>query len=312
MTETLPLVAGVLITAIGLVIVKRSMQPAVETSSVASVDETLGIPDEVDLAHESHSMLLSTTSLFGRVVAPSLRALAIKASHLLPLDRREEANRTLIRAGVRDSIGPEDLYAGQGATAGVGLLVALGATAAAGWSGRGVLLLCVTGALSGWVIPRRWVDKQADARQLEIRRDLPNVIDLMRVTIRAGSSLEAAMSLVVDGRAGPLSVELRRVLLESSLGSSRREALTAFRDRIDAPEVSALVSALIQADELGMPLSRVLEVQADEIRVRRQQWAREQAAKLPVKVLLPLITFIFPPVLVVTLGPAVVSLSASL
>jgi tight adherence protein C len=97
---------------------------------------------------------------------------------------------------------------------------------------------------------------------------------------------------------------MHRVLSEIRLGRHRHEAFVRFRARVDVSEVGTLVSSLIQADELGMPLAQVLKAQADELRLRRRQWAREKAGKLPVKITMPLVLLIFPPILVITAGPA--------
>ena len=314
MTDLLYATIGIAIAAVGVVIVRRQTArgPVVDEYVEETLAIAVGRDVEVDLAGDARAALLSSTSLFGRVVAPVLRGLAERASHMLPRDQREQAEAVLTRAGVRDRLRGEDLLVGQGSGAGVGVILGLLFAAALGNHSFGVFGLAGLGGATGWVLPRRYFERMAEARQLEIRRDLPNVIDLLRVTVRAGATLEGAISLVIEERNGALVEELSYVLAQTSLGSSRRDALASFRDRVDVTEVNTLVSSLLQADELGMPLSRVLEVQADELRTRRQQWAREQAAKLPVKVLGPLVVFIFPPILIVTLGPAVSQISTAL
>jgi tight adherence protein C len=126
----------------------------------------------------------------------------------------------------------------------------------------------------------------------------------MAISVEAGVGFEAALDVVCKNFESPLALEFRRTLKEMELGVGRREALSNLRSRNDVPELSNFVTALIQADALGMPVGRVLHTQAVELRNRRRQWAREKAAKLPVKILFPLVLFIFPAILVIILGPA--------
>jgi tight adherence protein C len=133
---------------------------------------------------------------------------------------------------------------------------------------------------------------------------MPDTLDLLAISVEAGVGFEGALAVVCENFDSPLADEFSRTLREMELGLSRREALQNMKRRTEVPELSNFVLALTQADALGMPIGRVLKVQADEMRTRRQQWAREKAAKLPVKILFPLILFIFPAIFVVVLGPA--------
>jgi hypothetical protein len=122
--------------------------------------------------------------------------------------------------------------------------------------------------------------------------------------LTAGMGFEGALGVVCDNFDSPLANEFARTLREMELGLPRREALQNLKKRTEVPELSNFVLTLTQADALGMPVGRVLKITADEMRTKRQQWAREKAAKLPVKILFPLVLFIFPPVFVIVLGPA--------
>jgi tight adherence protein C len=141
-------------------------------------------------------------------------------------------------------------------------------------------------------------------RREQIFKDLPDALDLMVIGMEAGITFDGALQVVAEHLDSPLGQELGRTLAEMELGLSRRDALQNLKRRADVPEVASVVVALLQADALGMSVSRVLRVQAAEMRAKRRQWAREKAGKLPVKILFPLVVFIFPPVLVVILGPA--------
>jgi tight adherence protein C len=126
--------------------------------------------------------------------------------------------------------------------------------------------------------------------------------------VRAGLGLDAAMVRAAQGARGALGEELSRVVQERRLGASRSEALSGFSTRMDLGDVNAVVAALAQAEELGVPVADALEVQSDALRVRRRQRAQEHAMTLPVRLLFPLVTCIFPALLVVLLGPAALSL----
>ncbi len=153
--------------------------------------------------------------------------------------------------------------------------------------------------------PHAWLTRQVDDRKDALRADLPDALDLLAIAVEAGTGFEGAIGVVCSNFQGPLSEELSRTLKEMELGLSRREALQNLKRRTEVPELSNFVLALVQADALGMPIGRVLKTQAVEMRNKRRAWAREKAAKLPVKMMLPLVFFIFPAILIVTMGPAI-------
>jgi tight adherence protein C len=173
----------------------------------------------------------------------------------------------------------------------------------------GVLMLLPS---AGVLAPRVWVERAAQERQAMLRRELPDVLDLLAISVEAGLGFEGALDMASRNFGGPLADELRRTLREMELGASRHQALTALKRRVDVRELSTFVTALVQADALGMPIGRVLHAQAAELRMRRRQWAREKAGKMPVKILFPLMGFIFPPVMVILLGPAAISILQAL
>jgi tight adherence protein C len=152
--------------------------------------------------------------------------------------------------------------------------------------------------------PKSWLDRKVQERRDAIRRDLPDTLDLLAISVEAGMGFEGALGVVCDNFTSPLADEFARTLREMELGLPRREALHNLKKRTEVPELSNFVLTLTQADALGMPVGRVLKTSAGEMRLKRQQWAREKAAKLPVKILFPLILFIFPAIFVVLLGPA--------
>ena len=172
-----------------------------------------------------------------------------------------------------------------------------------------VLLLLPGCGLLG---PKAWVERAAAERQSEVRKELPDLLDLLAISVEAGLGFEGALELSARHFFGPLADEVRRALREMELGTSRNDALHALKRRVDVPDLSNFILALTQADTLGMPIGRVLHAQAAEMRARRRQWAREKAGKMPIKILFPLVFLIFPAIFAVLLGPAVPQLFRSI
>ena len=174
------------------------------------------------------------------------------------------------------------------------------------------LLVVVVFAIIGMLAPERWLSAKVAWRKEQVLRALPNMIDLLNVSIEAGLGFDGAIARIVERTTGPLADELRRALQEMRMGKSRTEALRAVADRTNVTELGGFVAAIYQAEELGASMTKVLRSQGDMMRSRRRARAREIAAKLPVKMLFPLIFFIFPSIFIVVLGPAVIQLSKSM
>ena len=156
------------------------------------------------------------------------------------------------------------------------------------------------------------IDTRVRGRRDKIVASLPTVLDLMTLSVEAGMSFDASLQRVVRRLHGPLIDELALMLRDTQLGASRGDAMAAMAGRVDAPEMTSFVRALVQADRLGVPLAQMLRTQADDLRTRLRNEAEEQAMKAPVKMLFPTVLLIFPAVFIVVLGPAVISLMANL
>lgn len=180
--------------------------------------------------------------------------------------------------------------------------------AALGAAFGSVLLWAIIGGAIGFFLPDFFIARKAEERQNDIRRTLPETIDLMAIAVQAGMGLEGAMHLVSQKLPGALGDELHRMLQEIQLGASRRQALQKLRERTEVGELSTFCLALIQADAIGSPIAEVLQAHAAEMRMLRRQRARETAAKLPVKLLFPLLLTIFPALIIVIIGPALISI----
>jgi tight adherence protein C len=166
------------------------------------------------------------------------------------------------------------------------------------------MVVTVVLAVLLYVSPDVFITGRAKERQREILHDLPDALDQMTICMEAGLGFEAAMARTSQSNDGPLAQELVRLLQEIQVGVGRRQALTALADRNDVPDLRHFVTALQQAESYGVPISRVLNDQARDLRAKRRQRAEEMARKMPLKMLIPLILFILPPLFIVLLGPA--------
>ncbi len=171
-------------------------------------------------------------------------------------------------------------------------------------SGVMAVLLAVAIGAAGFYVPDLLILNRGQKRQDEIRRGLPDAMDLLTISVEAGLGFDSALSQVSRGIDGPLAGEFMRVLQEMQIGKSRAEAFQALASRTSAPELRAFVNSLVQADQFGIPIANVLREQSKELRVKRRQRAEEKAQKVPVKIMVPLVLFIFPVIFIVVLGPA--------
>lgn len=165
---------------------------------------------------------------------------------------------------------------------------------------------------AGFFGPEAILNRKIDERRKKMERELPDVIDLLVISVEAGLGFESAMGRVVQNVPGELSREFSRTLQETRVGVSRHEALKNMAERTDVEDLNSFILALTQADQFGVSIARMLRVQADEMRVRRRQRAQERAFAAPVKMVFPLVCCIFPAIFVVILGPAVISISQNL
>jgi tight adherence protein C len=166
--------------------------------------------------------------------------------------------------------------------------------------------------VGGWAAPGILLTNRAEAHQEAVRASLPDAIDQLPVTVRAGLSLDAALLRVSRTLRGPLADELAHVVQDVQLGASRSDALRTMAARLDVPELNSFVRAVVQADSLGVPVSTTLMLQANEMRISRRQRSEEMAMKLPVKILAPTALCILPAIMAVVLGPAVIQLARTL
>ena len=174
------------------------------------------------------------------------------------------------------------------------------------------LVMIPIGAMFGYTIPEFWLGGRVRKRQKAILLMIPDALDLLTISVRAGLGFDGALGKVVEKLKGPLTEEFRRALAEIRVGKARRDALRDIVPRTEVPALTNFIGAIIQAEQLGVSISKVLQVQSEQLRIERRQRAEEMAAKAPIKMLFPLVGCIFPSLFIVILGPAIILIMINL
>ncbi len=169
------------------------------------------------------------------------------------------------------------------------------------------VLFGLIGAVIGFMGPEFWLGSRGRKRSFEMVLQLPDVLDLLTISVEAGLGFDAALAKVVEKMEGPLVQEFQQALAEIRMGRTRRDALRDVVARADSQPISNFIGAIVQAEQLGVPIAKVLQIQSQQLRIERRQRAEEAAAKAPVKMLFPMVGCIFPTIFIVILGPAIVT-----
>ena len=252
------------------------------------------------------------TSALERLVFPFAGKVVSSITRLTPLDLYGRTNRLIELAGNPPAMTAERIVAFKIIGAIAGLVVGLLVAPVLPFKGFvPSVIVAVFFAFTGYTFPSAGLASKASKRQKEIRKALPDTMDLLTISVEAGLGFDAALAQVVKNVPGPLSEEIARMLQEMQIGLSRSDALRSLAERTNLPDLRAFVSAMVQADAFGIPIGQVLRVQSSEIRVKRRQWAEEAAQKVPVKILVPLIFCILPCLFIAVLGPAAISIFSS-
>jgi tight adherence protein C len=244
-----------------------------------------------------------------RALGPFATSLARGVLRLSPRSTIDSINTKLLSAGLGRTVSPTAYLAAKALFAAAGFGGGAALTSAVGKSVGGSLLLTVVCGIMGFFVPDLWVTMRARSRKEGIKAELPDALDLLAVSVEAGLGFDGAISKLTEHMDGPLAEEFSLTLGEMRIGESRQEALKKMAQRVDTPEIAAFSRAIIQADQLGISLGRILKVQAADTRNRRQAAAEERAMKAPIKMLFPTVVFIFPAMFLVILGPAFLNLA---
>ncbi len=238
-----------------------------------------------------------------RVLAPAWQNLLVRLSQFAPAQNIEKLNRLIVLAGRPYNLTVTKLLGLKVLAAILTVLMAVLYTSKQSAMVR--LAAPVVGAMVGFYLPDYMLNRARKKRQKEIVKALPDALDMLTICVDAGLGFDAALQKVSEKWENPLAQEFRIATLEMNMGLSREESLRHIIDRTDVPEVSSFIAVLIQAYKLGVSIGHVLHQQSQQLRLRRRQWAEEEAHKAPIKMLIPLALFIFPAIFVVIIGPAI-------
>jgi tight adherence protein C len=242
-----------------------------------------------------------------RVIVPAGQAVSRFTTSVTPVGYRDRLKKNLVLAG-----SPQRMDSGRFLTvkflgAAAVLLFTVGYSVLRGASVRMWILGLGLAALA-FFLPDLWLSSKVRRRQKQIRRELPDMLDMLTISVEAGLGFDQAISKYVRNAEGPLAMEFARMLQEVQSGVDRTTALRNLAARTDVPELNSFITAIMQAETFGISISSVLRTQAAEMRLKRRQLAEESAQKAPVKMVFPLILCILPATLIVVLGLAVVSI----
>ncbi len=265
---------------------------------------------DVDLEEANEFEQLLAEPFVTRVLRPITARFLGTLSGVLPSNYRDGIHEKLVHAGLTGKYRAEEIVTGQILLGIVGFFAAVLLVVSGMVSSNVGVLVLVLLPVAGALVPSTLLQRKVDERQGEIRRDLPDTLDLLAISVEAGVGFEGAMGVVSDNFDSALSDEFSRTLREMELGLPRRQALENLKRRTEVQELSNFILTLTQADALGMPIGRVLKTQAAEMRNKRRAWAREKAAKLPVKILFPLMPILLATFIVI-LGPAGASIGGA-
>ncbi len=252
-------------------------------------------------------------SITERIVYPVARRLGELALRFTPQNALDDTARKIELAGNPRGLEPTIFWASRfGAAIGIAaLLLFIFSIGSIDWSWGRKLLVVIVFSLLGFYLPELLLKSRINRRQDEVRKAMPDALDLLTICVEAGLGFDGAMAKVTEKWDNELSLSFSRVLREIQLGKLRREALRNMADRIGISEMTSFVAAIIQSEQLGVSMAKVLRIQSEQMRIKRRQIAEEKAQKAPIKMLFPMAGLIFPSLLILLLGPAGVQLMTS-
>jgi tight adherence protein C len=246
------------------------------------------------------------TSALDRLIFPFTGKVISSITRLTPVDLYGRTNRLIELAGSPPSMTAERIVAFKILFGIVGLVLGILVAPLLPFTGLLSVLPAALLALTGYTYPSAGLASRASKRQKEIRKAMPDTMDLLTISVEAGLGFDAALAQVVKNVPGPLSEEIARMLQEMQIGVTRTEALRHVNDRTDVPELDGFVLSMIQADKYGVGVAKVLRAQSTELRQKRRQRAEEVAQKVPLKLLFPMIFMVLPAMFIVILGPGAI------
>lgn len=300
-------VAVIVILLLAVMLVVAGIRAPQATDSVTERLAELGMPEEPMTLEE----IEMSQRFYERIVLPFFNRVGQVASRFTPQATLESAKQRLETAGNPMRMDPAFFLSLRfiGAAIFGGLVFLVFLTTGRNWlQGLGLSALFV---VIGFSFPNLWLTGRIRARQKSIFRAMPDALDLLTICVEAGLGFDAAMAKVNEKWEDDLALEFGRVLQEIRLGKIRRDALRDMAERLDVSEFTSFVAAVIQSEQLGVSMAKVLRIQSDQMRVRRRQMAEEEAHRAPIKMIFPIALLIFPSILLILLGPAAMLLLTS-
>jgi tight adherence protein C len=301
-----PIIVGVvLLIVVGLVVTIYVFKD----KNVESIDDRLSKFTEATLTLEDLELERPFSQ---RVLIPLAQSALNTLGKFGPKQNLEKTKKMISSAGNPGGLTPVT-FTGIRMGMAVGLTVVFGIVTFSTMQDDKVTALMYTGLglMLGYMLPGMWLGSKIKERKNNIVKALPDALDLLTISVEAGLGFDIALKRVTEKWDDDLSREFKRVLLDISLGKSRREALRDMAERCDVEDVQIFTSAIIQAEQLGVSIAKILKLQSDQMRDRRRQRAEEKAQQAPVLMLFPMVFFIFPSIFVVILGPAVPKIMSS-
>ena len=246
-----------------------------------------------------------------RVIVPFMRRLGEISARFTPQKVLLETNRKLELAGNPGRLEASTFLATRFIVPVFfdGFILIIARFAPKPWTFGTMFMVLLVFGLLGFAFPQLWLTSKIQARQKEIRKAMPDALDLLTICVEAGLSFDSAMSKVSEKWENQLSLAFARVIREIQLGKLQREALRDMSDRLGINEMTSFVAAVIQSQQLGVSMSKVLRIQSEQMRMKRRQRAEEEAHKAPVKMIFPMGLLIFPSILIILMTPALLQIT---
>ncbi len=299
----LPVILGGIVLLLVIVVVVSRRRAGTGQSLDDRLNELAALGQSVTLEELELSQPFSQ-----RVLIPMLEALSKMAQRFTPQHTIEASRHKLELAGLAHKIKPTQFLGYRMAAAIVLGMASLMIAFASALPVLQRLLAIIVAFVLGYMLPSVWLGSKISARQTSIVKALPDALDLLTICVEAGLGFDAAMSKVAEKWENELSLAFMHTVQEMQLGKLRREAMRNMANSMDVPDMTTFVAAIVQADTLGVSMAKVMRIQSDTMRIKRRQRAEEKAHQAPVKMMFPLVFFIFPTILIVLLGPAIIKI----
>ena len=299
------MVAGIAMIFVALVVVIAAL--ALSPRGEVGVNRSMAVLEALTSAPKEMKKELDAP-FADRVLNPLLARAQGLGRRLTPADANERIYQKLELAGNPRGWTADRVSAGKVVGFFGALILSLLVALAVGLPFLPTLGFVMAASVAGYMAPNLYLYQRAYDRAAVMQKALPDAIDLLTISVESGLGFDAAVAQVARNTDGPLAEEFARMLQEMQIGRGRSDALRSMAERTNLPDLRGFVGAMVQADAFGIPVGQVLRVQSAEIRVKKRQWAEEQAQKVPVKILIPLIFCILPCLFIAVLGPAAITI----